>query len=83
MIVPAKISKQINSLPMDSRKRILSALQSYTEAPKKKLWFMGDNVSRVRCGKFRIIVRDERGEEPEVIYLGLRNDVYRRIASAK
>ena len=83
MIVPTKISKQINSLPSDSRKRILNALHSYDSADKKKLWFMGSNVSRVRCGKFRIIVRDERGEEPEVIFLGLRNDVYRRIASAR
>ena len=83
MIVPTKISKQINSLPSDSRKRILNALYSYDSADKKKLWFMGSNVSRVRCGKFRIIVRDERGEEPEVIFLGLRNDVYRRIASVR
>lgn len=78
MIVPNKITKQINQLPPDSRKRILDALSNYTDSNKKKLWFMGDNVSRVRCGKYRILVRDDRGQEPEVIYLGLRNDVYRR-----
>lgn len=83
MIVPNKIAKQINHLPAPSRHRILEALHSYSDASKKKLWFMGDNVSRVRCGKFRIIVRDDRRSEPEVIYLGLRNDVYRRIAAVK
>lgn len=83
MIVPYRISKQINELPSVSRKRILSALQAYSESPKKKLWFMGDNVSRVRCGKYRIIVRDERGEEPEVLFVGLRNDVYRRVVTIR
>lgn len=83
MLIPHKIAKQIDHLPAATRKRIQNALRTYDSADKKKLWFMGDNVSRVRCGKFRIVVRDERGKEPEVMFIGLRNDVYRRAPSVK
>lgn len=83
MIIPTKIAKQIDHLPADNRKRILAALKSYSDADKKKLWFMGENVSRIRCGKFRIIIREDRRSEPEVIFLGLRNDVYRRVSTVR
>lgn len=83
MVMSPKIVKQIQHLPADTRKRIQHALSSYPSADKKKLWFMGEGVRRVRCGKYRIIVREQEHTEPEVIYVGLRNDVYRRIPTLK
>lgn len=74
-----KIMKQLEHLGNTEQKRISDTLNRYPNVDRKKLWYLGVNASRVKCGKFRLIIAEDRGKQPELIFFGLRNDVYRRV----
>ena len=74
--------KELDSIPAKDRARIITALREFKDNPRplgcEKLTARMDY--RVRRGNYRILyVIDERRKAVEVISVGNRKDVYKRL----
>jgi len=74
--------KELDSIPAKDRERIITTLQEFKDNPRppgcEKLTARMDY--RIRRGNYRILyVIDERGKAVEVISVGNRKDVYKRL----
>lgn len=77
--VTNKIKKQLSHLSEDDQHRIQVILNKYPNVEKKKIWFMNNEVSRIRCGKYRLIIKETEANNAELVFFGLRDMVYKRV----
>ena len=79
IIIKKKAKKFIDGLPMNERKRIVSAIERLPDGEDIKKLKGHDNFLRLRVGNYRIIYTVDNGELiVYVIDAGTRGQIYSR-----